>query len=177
MDNKLIEDLLSLKEQKIRNDHICIANNFESKITLHKDVQVCIFQSSSGMRVHLDRVIEFGHQKWICSSAVTGARTFFKEDDEWYFTEDKKLHHEESRILSKIQITVYEKVDELGDKSLFLEHAYIGNDLEKLRGMMAQRKQDRHTDKEARKIYLENYDKKTGDRHTDKEARRIYLER
>ena len=151
MEYKLIEDLLLLKNQKIKNDHICIASNLESNIVLHKDVHVCIFQSSAGMGIHLDRAIKFGGQKWTCSSAVTEAQTLFRENNEWYFTKDKKLYHEEKRILDKVLIAVYEKVDTLVDKSLCPELTYIGNDLERLRGMMAQRKKDRHTDQEARK--------------------------
>ena len=177
MEYKFIEDLLFLKKQKIENDHTCIANNLVSNIVLHKNVHVSIFQSSAGMGIHLDRVIIFGGQKWTCSSAVTEARAFFRENDEWYFTEDKKLYHEENRFLDKVLIAVYEKIDKLVDKSLYPELTYIGNDLESLRGMMAQRKQDRHSDKEARIIYLEMYNKEKGDRYINKESRKIYLQK
>ena len=87
---KNIENLLSIKETNDQKNHSCDENN-TLRFAITHEAQVCIFESSTGMDLNLDKQIEFGGHSWICSSAVTGTTCFFKENDAWYFTENQTL--------------------------------------------------------------------------------------
>ena len=95
-----IEELLSIKTQEAKKNHTCIPNIKTTDFFVIKDSEVCIFQSSSGIEIHLNKEYEFGGYRWQCTCAITNTKSIFKENEVWSFTEGKTL----KKILRKYEV-------------------------------------------------------------------------